>query len=573
MNNKYFFLLPVLILLILNIFNNFGIMYRSIIFEVLLLIIALFFGSRVVLKEYSSSHLQVEYSKNQFNLSIVTISIIFGLLSFFILSINLDRFDFQEDEFQVVSTAVGHYHENNFYKWNFIQNISGKYTTCVENDPFCNYTRAWPHTLLISKSYNQFGISEWSSRIVSVVFGALFAFMSILISYLLFKDVKVSLLVGFSVIFYVNYIEIFRTTRMYALLIPFFLLLMIFTYYALIKKFVLLNELFKNNKFVKFYQKYFNFNPIFILIALILLMINYILHINSLILLVFSYFFLIFLLLKYKNEYKYKIIFIFLTFLLIILIIFGFVSRYDEFISFFAVFNIEYLWLLLNHPFSITLNVLFLSLGTIYMFKDSNIQDLLVYTYLALITSAMFFIFIAYRYISYNYISHLSIIVILVVIFSFVKTLNLISKNTIFQSIMIILFIMVIISHFSTSVERIYLVDQNKGEFSTAYKTILDNFDSVNDVLISQYLRDYYMQGLVLNNSVSLLNSRRFSFEKFEDAIQTYEQGWVVWEVSKSNHIKVEIIIYAFENFKQYHGTGIDSTNVNVFYFNSSMIN
>ena len=94
--------------------------------------------------------------------SIVFFSMI--VFSIFFLSYNLGSADFYQDEFQVVSTAEGYFRSGTFYQWDYINN---KLSDSL-------YDRAWPHSWMIAQSYRLFGISEWSSRIISVLFGVFF---------------------------------------------------------------------------------------------------------------------------------------------------------------------------------------------------------------------------------------------------------------------------------------------------------------------------------------------------------------------------------------------------------------
>ncbi|MCW3974811.1 MAG: hypothetical protein NWE86_01020, partial [Candidatus Bathyarchaeota archaeon] len=72
-------------------------------------------------------------------------------------------FDFREDEFQVIYTASSYHFGGGFYTWDWIK-----------SEPSGNlYMRAWPHTWLIAKSFDIFGISEFSARLVSVIFGTI----------------------------------------------------------------------------------------------------------------------------------------------------------------------------------------------------------------------------------------------------------------------------------------------------------------------------------------------------------------------------------------------------------------
>ena len=223
------------------------------------------------------------------------------IASTFIYTHNLGGFDFKEDEFQVVNAAAGYLKTNTFYKWDWLENKSGEFTSCIKKDKFCEYTRAWPHTYLVSKSFQLFGISEFSARIVSAIFGIFFLIFVYIISKFFLESKISALCTTFICSIYPLYISLFRNTRMYALLLPLFSLLVYFIYRGLTER-SLQNFTTKRQEFI---FKNFNFQYKFLGIASILLVINTVIHVNSLIIFPIVYFFSIYLAIvkKEKNIY------------------------------------------------------------------------------------------------------------------------------------------------------------------------------------------------------------------------------------------------------------------------------
>ena len=99
------------------------------------------------------------------------------ILSTFVFSYNLGR-DFFEDEYPVIAAAYGYVQTGDFFSWNWIEERP--------EDPGLDrsgggyYPRAWPNTALVALSYSLFGVSEESSRIISVLFSIIFIGTSII---------------------------------------------------------------------------------------------------------------------------------------------------------------------------------------------------------------------------------------------------------------------------------------------------------------------------------------------------------------------------------------------------------
>ena len=85
------------------------------------------------------------------------------LLGFGLRMFNLGHRNYYGDEPQVIRTAAGRLYSDTYEQWCFYnKRMTGNH-----------YDRAWPHTWAIAQTYKVFGISEWSSRLVSVLFGTL----------------------------------------------------------------------------------------------------------------------------------------------------------------------------------------------------------------------------------------------------------------------------------------------------------------------------------------------------------------------------------------------------------------
>lgn len=117
----------------------------------------------------------------------------------------LDNRGIYGDEFLTVTAAAGNYFSGTFNQWDWKKQELSNIT----------YTRAWPHSWLMAQTYRVFGISEWSSRLFSVIFGTLLILFSYIVAKGLFKCKDTALL--FSALISLNtlFIEWSRFARMY----------------------------------------------------------------------------------------------------------------------------------------------------------------------------------------------------------------------------------------------------------------------------------------------------------------------------------------------------------------------
>ena len=102
---------------------------------------------------------------------------------------------------------------------------------------------------------------------------------------------------------------------------------------------------------------------------------------------------------------------------------------------------------------------------------------------------------------------------------------------------------------------------------------IVDNYNPENDIIMGQYLRTYYLKDLEGNVTIiSMLNNKLYSYDQFQEDLEKYGNGWITWETRKGYHIRKDIKNYIGKNFVKYHGSGVDNTKIEVYYFNRDML-
>jgi len=547
-----------LVLLVINRFENQNILKFLFLFGCLFTII-----KNVLYRSSLTKGINPGGSLNkQHELLIVAILLVINAIALFY---RLGSEGFREDEFQVVDSAAGYLFSGQFARWDWIEQTVGT-----------AYARAWPHTFLIAQSFKVFGISEWSARLVSVLGGITF-FICLYIFARYFTNKTIALLTLFSASLYPSYLKLFRYTRMYALLLPLSLILMYCIYRGITGDWQLKTGF---KRFDSFICKYFNYDYRFLIISIPLMYLTYLIHVNSLIIVVAAYFFVCALAIK---ERKSKYIFLTIFGLIIGVIAvsalvylensesinynYESLPSFLNFISAFEYRKLIYLDHLVSYPFGKIAGLsLIAMLGYILVAKYEFSEFVNKYLYLMIIgiSSSIFFIYVANRYASYYYISHITPISLLLIISGLWYFSKMIFKK---PFVVIALLGIMIFSGFQNEIETIYGGESKFGDFETAYQVIIENFDYDKDIVFGQYLREYYLKDMDSFEYISMQNNRKYTYDQFLADIEGHDSGWLTWESRKSYHVDNQIIKFANEHFYKIHSRDVDDTGVEVFYF------
>ncbi|MBN1253044.1 MAG: glycosyltransferase family 39 protein [Bacteroidales bacterium] len=489
-----------------------------------------------------------------------------------ILLYQLDKFDFWSDEKQVTQGAAGYYHTGKFQQWNFIK-----------EKPYPNesFDRNFPHLWLVAQSYKIFGVSEWSSRIISVIAGILFVFLGYFVLKFFFKNKAIALLILLAFIFHPEEIVLFRWTRMYGILIPFFLFQFTIVYKGLTEK----NSIdFKNKKVNDFIYKYLDFNFYYLILFIALVFLGYYIHKSSVFTLPSIYLTIIYLAIAEKEKKYYTALILgFIISVTTVLIIPRYIPTHV--MSFFESRNYIYIDLFNFYPISkeFALIILLLGINLIYIVKNKIIKNNIAYFYIFTAFIFIMFVYIITYVISFRYISFLAPIVIFLTLY----ILILISRALFNKYIVILISLTIIASsliHFNQRYNDIYV--ENFGSPSVpsiAYKEIVENYQK-GEAVFYQYPIHYYFKGI--DTSAVFIDMRRNRLFKFDSYlskklkhkkgffqnINQYNSGWIIWDTQNEMHIDTLINYYVNQNFKKIHGYGIDKTNVEVFRYTKDMI-
>lgn len=472
----------------------------------------------------------------------------------------------QGDEHQVVAAAAGYYFTGEFHLWNWITS---------EPRPII-YDRAWPHTLLIAGSYAIFGISEWSSRLPSALAGI----ATVPVSYFVFQYFTerrvVALLTSSALVLYPVLINFFRWTRMYAILIPIFLVLTYLVYRTLTEEYPFD---FRNDTVGAYIERYFDFDFRFGALTLVVLYFGYQIHLNTLFILPTTYLFVLYLAIV-ERTMKYVIPAVIGT---VGLYVMALLVRYTDllnslthFLSFFARRNTAYVDHLFQFPFQTLFSVLFFVGGfvVIQLLRDERVRRKLTFLYILTVFSLGFLVFIGDRYASFAYIIHIVPVALALIVFGF-SEIVMAYRSRIVRLLLLGLFVFSVVPALfvgANGVDYSTLYVEDDEDFRTAYGTILRNYEEDQAIFV-QYPRRYYLRPLGDNATiVNMESDRTYLPSEFTHDLKKYESGWITWETGKTYHINNAVRRYIDENFVKYHGKRVDDTGVEVYYFNESMV-
>jgi hypothetical protein len=471
----------------------------------------------------------------------------------------LDYFDLWSDEAQVTEGAAGYYFTGEFKQWNFIKDKTDEK----------NYRRAYPHLFLVAQSYKVFGMNPWAGRFVSAFFGICLIVIAYFIANFFIRNKLASILIIFSFAFYFEYLLLFRWTRMYAVLIPIFLLMFYFAFRFLSEKNKL--RLFNQNSLL---NEYFNFNYILLIPFALLLIFSYLLHLNALIILpvMLLYSLAGFLILKEK-----KYITIFLLGLIIFFVALNIpqFSRFTDRFTFFETDNSQiYAYFTAGYPLNLYVNsaLLFIGLFMFFLIKNNEFRKRFLFLYLTGFISLLLFSYILNYSVSFRYMSLVSppsIILIVGIFIYFIKILF----NKVLQSVLIVVLLLSVLNSYANHYNDLYVENfASPAKPSKVYPEIADRIKP-GELLMMHWGPRYYLDDI--DNTIKTVKLGSYKPVEFSKIYQKFNHApayWLTWHTQYKFGVDEALQKYAEKYFVKYHGYGIDSTFVELFYADSSMI-
>ena len=478
---------------------------------------------------------------------------------------------FFDDEFQTVAAAYGYLKTGTFYTWDYVND-------CISPK---GYSRAWPYTILLAGWMNVFGTSELVCRSLSALLGVLTIISCIYTTKKLFNHIEITLCTCLIVITNTTATYYFRFTRMYALLIFVCVWLVYFIYKALTES-NHINE-YTENKFLLFIQTHFDFNIKYMLISLFLLLLAWQIHINSLIVVLGIFPFIIFKVLTDKNK-KYKLLLCFVCILggMITLGLFyvdyfirvpvigkiiGSLMRHG---SVFKSRHIEYLIFVMKEFGSASLAVLFLFTVVIFVLNDirekrySKEADLTVYCSGITLMGIFFLVFVADRYYSPQYI--VMLIPVSAVCYAIgYSTLH--GKHIVVDRVINVVFFMAVIYTLGMGYKSIYTI-ADTSDYINAYKTVSLYYDLDYDEIPVVHLngRGYYYSRIWKKPILQSFNKEN-DMEILLEFSKKYNKGILTCEKVKIGNLTQGVGDLIMNWTDRISGDGLDNYNVETSYF------
>ncbi len=484
---------------------------------------------------------------------------------------------FRNDEYQVVAAAAGYRYTGTFMYWNFLTDTPDSIQSCPELDETCNYyTRAYPHSMLIALSFRLFGISELSARIPSLVFGILLIPLSFFFAKYITKRDDISLIYTFLIANYGLFIHLSKYTRMYALVIPITILSVYFLYRGLFEK--PRKEI--SNKFL---SSYFSYRYVELIVGSLLLYLAYLLHINVVAIVPVLFIFIIYKFLSTREKKYLPIILLGVLFIVISVLNFNtslsirIIYIIFKWMSPFGRFNSVYLSHLIGYPLNllIAIPLILSSILFIKKLKLKEQRDHLVFLIICTITVIISFVFIADRYASSVYVSMFMPFSFLLVTWLFFLINEKIISNIKNRNLFVIL-LLIIIMGLPMLLRKVEDTDPSPPlDHKRAYSIINERFDPEKDIILGQYLRNYYLdpERIDPDRIYSLNIKERLTYEEFLELVRNAPSGYIVWADNKKWHIRPEIRQYCCDNFEQLSGEScsepVNDYRIEIFYFSN----
>lgn len=489
---------------------------------------------------------------------ILLVAITLGSLSLYLYK--NDHFDVFEDEFQMMSVGKGFKETNKQVLWDY---KNDKPTSAV-------YGGVWPHTVLLGTAFKIFGESPEVGRTLSGILGAIFILSFYFFGNYFIRNKWITLFVLVLIILHPSILHLFRYIRMYVLLIP----LTSLTIWAIYKGLEGENKIVALQKY-KFFE-WANFNYVYLLLVLPLLYLNYIVHQVALVVAPAAAIYLFVGALVFR-EAKYYVGVAMVAF--VVLVVYFFVPSLVpvHVMSFFEGRDYSYVDWLGDIPMYFELNLAIVALGmaSLVWQKEKAFLKQHLFIITLVVAAYVFFIFIAdYQGHDFRFISHIAPWFILLVSFHLYRAFRLQFNKPIAVTLVMLFLLPKAITGFSNNVEKLYVYDPSRPQYAKVYQLLEDKINIEEEALFGQYFKSYYASSLLRKNVdvVSMQSNKTYSYEQFVKDLNQKEQGWICWATYKGWHIDEKVMGYIYNNFRQYAGSKKDSSGMELYYFNKSML-
>lgn len=481
------------------------------------------------------------------------IFLICGILIFY----RLGYYDIWEDENSVINAAIGIQQHGLAY-------LQG------------GYERVWIHSLLISWVFDLFGVSEFAGRLPSAIFGLLFVLICYYVYARWYGKGLIAILIPLVCLMNDRFLILFRYMRMYALLIPIFLLGVYIIYRTITIK---NKEVFFRGRKIRF----LNTKILYIVGSFVMLLL--LAHLQKLSMIILPVFFIFISVLVWYLRAKDLKYFLFLSIavgLVLAFLSFGlelhslrmFRQVASRMMTKHSVYGEYYRYILDNGlPVNSTMMTLIGGIGLLLSRVTMGIKSILVISYLLISIALLCMVYlIASEGQDYRYIAHIVPFVVGIVLFVWYQSGRLVSVKT--APLWLFFILAVSFLSFKEDYKRVYVKHPWAPSYSIVYKTLKDKYRH-GDALFAQNVKTYYLDPVQLAGNLyhKVPGRKEYTLEEFKKDIALAQRGWVMWDKHKVYHWREDVITYIYQNFKPFHGGPIDDLGVELWYFDEKVLN
>lgn len=478
------------------------------------------------------------------------IVIVAGFLIFY----RLGYFDIWEDENLVINAAVGVYEQG----FSYLKD---------------GYDRAWSHTIMCTGIFEVFGVSEFTGRLPSAIFGLAFVIICFYVFARWYGLVWLALLIPLICLMNDRFLILFRYMRMYAVLIPVFLLCVYLIMLAIDR---IQQPLVDDGTERKTNQWLYP--------ALALLSLPLLAHLHKLAMIVLPVFglYIVYLVLQKPTKSKLRVLWAVLAGTLVMLVL-TFVVQLDSFRMFRQVATrifsphtpmTAYFEYMFQNGLPVNSTLLFLlgGLGLLSSKISNAFKSLLVvnYLFITIATVAMVYL-IGAEGRDYRYIAHIVPFVVCTVLVSVYAYSKLVWRQSYPWTLIALFFIAAL--QLGNNYDRVYVRHPWSPRYSVVYKTLEDQYKP-GDALFATNIKTYYLDAVALagEHYHKVPKKKSYTLDQLKTDTQIEGHGWFLWERHKTHQLREDVVQYIYKNFKPVHNSRMDDLGVELFYFDESMI-
>ena len=469
------------------------------------------------------------------------------------------------DEYPTFDAAVGFFKTGKFYKWDF-------YTDTLSD---IAYSRAWPHTILLTLWFHIFGISVPAGKALSAVFGVMFILSVYYITYRIYENYYITILSCLFLLGNPSVTVVFRQIRMYSL----WLLMIVWFLYFVFMALEMEGDFSSKNSICVFLKKNFNYPFKYIIFSLITLIFCYAIHINTLVCGA-GIIFLLFYLLFTKRDRRYMVAVVCLGAAILLFGILCFlVSKgiripvvhllyqvliSDNFIGQYDWENIRYwYWLrdFMGNRWIMLLVCGCLLFAFVHRRKDRDKKNAFTLYCVFIILSSLFcFLYIFSQYYQDRYIIYIAPLIAISGAWGIVETACYWKRCVVWG--VFGLFTMTTLYQVKTNFMEVYYND-DICYHSQVYGKIREDAGTGSVAIAGYDFRDYYAVR-ELDDYITVSFDRAHDMEILSEFAREYPQGYVVVETGKMYGISESVRVFMQNHSEQIAGDGIDEWNIDV---------